>query len=1017
MALVLQFSYAQEKTITGTVTDQDGLPLPGANVTVKGTTTGAQTDFDGNYSISTAVGNKLVYSYVGQKTVERTVGAASTINVVLEQDAQALDEVVVVGFGEQTRKSLTTAVSKVEAEDIKSIATPTISGALQGSANGLQVSQNSGAPGGAFSVRVRGASSINGSNEPLYVVDGVPIITGSIGGGNDDAGGQDNDILANLNFADIESVQILKDASSSAIYGARGANGVVLITTKRGKEGKPSVQINSYTGFQKPIKQYKLFTAGQFYQFADIALEDAFGIEGYASNGAFGPSPATDPDLGFDSLDELYASNWGDDYIDSVYRDGVVEVRQTDVTISGGSEKARYYANFTDFKQEGVLVGQGFDRRSVTFNANFKASDRLDISASTTISESDNSRVNGDNNIYSALTTSVLEFPGEKLYNEDGSFNTSSFGFSNPLQNAIEDQFDSRTFRLFSNLGLTYKLSDNLILSSKANLERIDYKELIYTPATTYRGRGTNGQSTKGIFLVNRWNVTNTLSYSKNLGSNWDLDALVGLVFEGTNQDQSEISSTQIPAGFEYPDAGAVPVTASNFITENKIFSYFGRVGMSWKDKFFIEGTLRADASSAFGQDNQIGYFPAASAAYLISDDEWFKNDVLTTFKLRASWGQTGNQSGIGNFGSRYLAGSAAYTTNPGTAISQLAVPDLSWETTTQTDFGTDLTFFNRLDVSYDYYVKNTTDVLQNRPLRNSSGFETVAANVGEIRNRGHELSLNWRVFENPNGFSWTTQFQVAYLDNEVIALETDAAGEYIPIDSGFASRIAVGEQLGAFYGLEADGVYQSVDEIPTAVRNRGIDIGDVKYVDHNGDGDINANDRVFMGNPLPKWTGNFRNTFKLANFDLSANLQFEEGKEIFNNSLAFAGASGSVTFNKFANQLNYWTPENTDTDIPRPRYGGNQSYNNQDSSRFIEDGSYVRLKEIVLGYTLPSKLLGDNMRLRIFVGGDNLVTWTDYSGLDPEVNTFGNTNASRGTDFFTQGLNKVWKIGLNFNF
>lgn len=1011
LAFVVQITFAQEKTVAGTVTDEEGLPLPGVNVIVLNSNRGAQTDFDGEYEIGVSQGEVLVFSYIGFASQEITVGSANTIDVVLEVDAAALDEVVVVGFGEQTRKSLTTAVATVDGDQIKNIATPTISGALQGSANGLQVSQNSGIPGGSFSVRVRGASSINGSNEPLYVVDGVPILTGSIG--SNALGGQSNDVLSSLNFNDVESIQVLKDASSAAIYGARGANGVVLITTKRGKAGGLNIELNSYTGFQDPIKQYEVFTAGQFYEFGDRAFEDAFGAPGLLSTGAILGTNILEQQ-GFDSLEEMYASDWGDNYLDAIYKDSPAVVRQTDATISGGNQKARFYANFSDFNQDGVIYGQGFKRRGLTFNANFNPTDKLEIDASTSITESKNSRINGDNNIYGALTTSVLEVPGNDLYNEDGTFNTGPFTFSNPLQNALVDKNETGTLRIFTNMGLRYKFNENFNVYSKASLERLDFDELTFTPGTTRRGLPSNGSSRVGLNQINRWNVTNTLNYRDNFGD-FNVTGLLGFAFEGTNNHGTVVLTQQLPAGFEYPSAGAVPITATSSITENKIFSYFSRVGLSYLDKIFVEGTMRADASSVFGAGNQVGYFPAASAAYLISEEDFFRNDVVSSFKLRASWGQTGNQSGIGNFGSRFLAGVATYGPRPGTAISQLGAPDLGWETTTQTNLGVDLTFFDRIDIGYDYYVKESDELLLSRPLRNSSGFTSVAANVGSMRNEGHELSINARIFE--GDFNWTSQFQVAWNDNEITGLQRDAAGESIPIDQGFATRLAVGQPLGAFFALESDGLWQEGDDIPQALLDRGIAPGDVRYVDQDGNGNINANDRVFVGNPNPKITGNFRNTFRFKNFDLSANLQFEEDKDLFNNSNAFGGASGSFIFNKFSNQLDYWTPENTDTNIPRPRFGGQQSYNNQDSDRFIEDASYIRLKEVVLGYTVNPELFGNDISLRIFVGGDNLWTKTDYSGLDPEVNTFGNNNTARGTDFFTQGLNKVYKVGVNLKF
>jgi TonB-dependent starch-binding outer membrane protein SusC len=1011
LVFVVQITFAQSKTVTGTVSDESGLPLPGVNVIVQGTNVGAQTDFDGNYTIKTANGQVLVFSYVGFATQRKTVGAANSIDVTLAVDAAALDEVIVVGYGQQTRKSLTTSVAKVDAEEIQNIATPTISGALQGTANGLQVSQNSGIPGAAFSVRVRGSSSINGSNEPLYVVDGVPILSGSIG--NNAIGGQSNDVISNLNFNDIESIQVLKDASSAAIYGARGANGVVLITTKRGKAGKLNVEVSSYTGLQEEINRYEVFTAGQYYQFGDIAFEDAFGVPGMLSTGMILGTNILDRE-GFGSLEELYAADFGDNYIDAIYKESPAVVRQTNVSLSGGSDKARFYTNFSDFNQDGVIYGQGFKRRSLTFNANFKATDNLDIEASTSVTESENNRISGDNNIYGALTTAVLELPGNDLFNEDGTFNTGPFIFSNPLQNSKVDKNTAKTLRMFSNLGMRYSFNDKVNVYSKASLERLDYNELTFTPATTRRGGASNGDSRVGINLLNRWNVTNTLNYVDTYGD-FDFTGLLGFSFEGTNDNGTVVNTQQLPAGFEYPTGGAVPITAQNDVTENKVFSYFTRLGLSYQDKIFLEGTLRADASSVFGTDNAVGYFPAISGAYVISEEEFMQNDILTSLKLRASWGQTGNSSGLGNFGSRFLASSTPYSGRPGTAISQLGAPDLGWETTTQTDLGVDLTLFGRLDVTYDYYVKQSDDLLLSRPLRNSSGFTSVAANVGSMENIGHELSVNARIFE--GDFSWTSQLQLAWNDNKITSLQTDAAGENIPIDRGFATRLAVGQPLGAFFGLQADGLWQEGEEIPAALAARGISPGDVKYVDQDGSGNIDANDRVFIGNPNPKLTGNFKNIFKFKNIDLSANIQFEEDKDLFNNSNAFGGASGSWLFNKFSNQSNYWTPDNTDTNIPRPRFGGQQSYNNQDSSRLIEDASYIRLKEVVLGYTATPTVLGTNVTLRVFIGGDNLWTDTDYSGLDPEVNTFGNDNASRGTDFFTQGLNKIYKVGFNLKF
>lgn len=1020
LVLLLTFSfaaYSQQKTVSGKVVDNIGAPLPGVSVLVKGTSTGTQTDFDGNYTLSVSQGQVLVFRYIGFKTQEISVGATNTINLQLEEDAQALSEVVVIGFGEKTRKSLTTSVATAKMEDIKGIATSTVTGALQGAITGLQVNQNSGTPGTGFSVRVRGSSSIAGSNEPLYVVDGIPIFSGAIG--DNGFGGQDNDVLATINFADVSSVEVLKDASASAIYGSRGANGVVLITTKRGKSGKVSVEVNSYYGFQEEIDRYDIMTTGEYFRFADTALA-GFNIPAFASRGAFtginqfAAQGFTDP-TDQAQLEAFYALSFGDNFVNKIHKPGTIEVKQTDISISGGTEKATFYANFTDFKQEGVIFGQEFDRRSLRLNVDFKPTDKFNMDAGISVTEADNSRINSDNNIFGAFATSVLETPGATLRDDLGNFTPpTEFSFSNPLQNALDDDSDERTFRVLTNIGMRYFINEHFNVYGRLSLDRLDFKSTRRFSPNSAQGLGANGEIFKEILLVNNWNGLGTLNYRQKFGD-FDVTALAGFSFEGVNTDQTEVDRQNFPFGFKSVINGATVIQGDNFITENKLFSYFGRAGVSYKDKLFFEGTLRADASSRFGNGNQTGYFPAVSGAYVLSEDSWFQNKIVTNMKTRVSWGQTGNQSGIGNFDSFFLTGSVDFAGTPGNAIVQLANPDLKWETTTQTDIGIDLTLFNRIDITYDYYRKDTEDLLLNRPLRNSSGFTTITENVGEMENRGHELSINARIFEGQ--FKWNSQFQISWNSNEVTKLTRDANGEFIPIDSGFASRTAVGQALGAFFGLKADGLYQTLDEIPAAVQARGIRPGDIKFIDLNGDGNITADDRTFIGNPNPGAIGNFRNTFSWKGFDLSANFQFEIQKDIFNATRQFAGATGSAGFNKFKSETNFYTPTNTDTNIPAPRFGSAQSFNNQDSDFFVEEGDYLRLKEIVLGYTLPKKWTGDNYSLRVYVGGDNLYTETDYSGLDPEVNTFGSANVSRGTDFFTQGLNKTVKIGFNLKF
>ncbi|WP_299185570.1 TonB-dependent receptor [uncultured Aquimarina sp.] len=1014
MFFVSSISFAQEKKITGTVTDDNGLPLPGVNIIVKNTSEGTQTDFDGNYSITATTGAILTYSYVGFETKEVTVGSKNNINVSLLVSRATLEEVVVVGFGERARKSLSTSIATVEVDDIVNIATPTVSGALQGTVTGLQVNQNSGTPGAGFSVRVRGASSIQGSNEPLYVLDGVPLLNGTPGGGN--FGGQDNDILSSLNFSDIESIQVLKDASATAIYGSRAANGVVLITTKRGKTGKLKVEINSYLGFQDAIERFDPAPLGEQLRYADIAWDEAIGVP--AGTGLF----STGGILGFNfldasgltTLDELYASDSDVSYVDEIYRSEAV-VRQTDISLSGGSENARYFLQYSDFNQEGVIINQNFARRTLRLNADFKASKFIDIDAGISISETDVSRINSDNNIFGALTTSLLEYPGLPLRDEFGELTRDNFLFSNPIQNALLENSDEVSLRYLTNLGMRVKLLEGLSLYSKISLERLDFRQDRFFPAETAQGAGANGDAFTFQNLFTNWVSNTTLNYNKKFGD-WGLTALAGFSFEGSDTNQTTINTQNFPDGFNQPANGSTLIQADNFNTERRLFSYLSRLGGSYQDKIFIEGTLRADASSVFGQGNQIGYFPAVSAAYIISED--FQSKAITNLKARVSWGQQGNQSGLGNFASRGLVGAVNVADVPGTSIVQVENPNLKWEVTTQTNFGLDISLFNKINLTYDYYIKNTTDLLLNRTFRNSTGFLAITDNIGSIENKGHEIGISADIVRN-DAFSWNSQLNLTFNKNEVTELVRDANGDFLPIDSGFASRVAVGQSLGSFFGLVFDGIYGPGDEIPATLQARGVSEGDVRYVDVNGDGNITPDDRQFIGDPNPELIGNFRNSITYKGFDLSANLQFELGKDIYNNSLAFAGPGSRTIFGKTREGISdYYTADNTDATQPRPREGSLQVFNSQDSSQYVEEGDYLRLKEVVLGYTFNTTLLGvKNTSLRIYVGGDNLLTFTDYSGLDPEVNTFGSDNVSRGTDFFTQGLNKTYKFGVNLKF
>ena len=978
MVLIVQVSFAQSKTITGTVNDDTGLPLPGANVLVKGTTDGTQTDFDGKFSINVNQGQIIVFSYIGFLNQEVTVGSQSSFNINLQTD-NTLEEIVVTAFGEKAAAELTTSISTVSAEEIQNVTTPNIAKAIQGNALGVFGGQASGAPGAAVNILVRGASSLT-SNAPLYVVDGVPIAAGDFSNGA--FGGQSISALSTLNANDIESVSVLKDAAAASIYGARSANGVILITTKK---GKLRVNINHSTGFQEELVRPEVFTSGEYARFVA------------ATNNDFEEDPA-------------FLENEGDNYIDSIYNNNAVTTN-TDTSVSGGNENATFYTSFGSFTQEGVIKGQDYERKNARIattinstNNNFKATG--DIS----FTNENQSRINSDNNIFGALTTSILEQPGNELLNEDGSFNQ-GFIFSNPLQNAVGVISETETTRFIGNLGAEYNFFEGLSTNFRASYSRVDFNERRFFPGNHPNG-APDGNGTLDVNLVETLLLNQTLNYDKNFG-NINFNAIVGYEFQGDQNNAIFLNATGFPEGISFLSAASTPVTTNQNLIREKRFGYFGRTSLDWDKKYFLEASLRADSYSGFGLGERIGYFPSVSGAYIVSNEDWFNSDKFNFLKLKASYGLTGNSNPLGAFGFLSLGGPANVTSNSGTQIVQIANPLLSWESTAQLNLGAELGFFNdRIRLTYDYFEKLTDDVLLNVPLPlSTTGGGGINNNAGEIENIGHEFSLNVNAIK-AKDFNLSFLFNLATLENEVTRIIRDANGDPQPIDVGFATRLDEGQSIGSFFGLIGDGLWQEGDIIPQALVDRGVEAGDVRYVDLNGDGDITDEDRDFIGKGIPGITGNFRLSFNYKNFDFTANTNFALDYQIYNNTLAFAGSSGSRTFNKFKSQLNYWTPTNTNTDLPRPRSGALQAYNNQDSSRFIEDGDYFRLKEIVLGYTVRNIKWFESIR---FYGSiDNLFTITDYSGFDPEASTFGAVNTAFSTDFFTQGLNRVIKLGVN---
>ncbi|MAU17589.1 MAG: hypothetical protein CMH46_18840 [Muricauda sp.] len=1007
LVLCMSFSYGQEKTISGNVTDQNGLPLPGVSILVVGTSNGTQTDFDGNYTLTAANGQVLRFSYIGQKTIERTVGSSNIINVQMEEDAQALEEVVVTGYGTTSKKKVTTSISQVKSEDVQKVSTANISGALQGNATGIQVSQASGAPGGEIRLRVRGATSINGSNSPLYIVDGVQIETSATV--SDSFGGQQNSALSSINPNDIESIEILKDAASAAIYGSRGSNGVVIITTKKGKAGKPTISVGSYVGFQNPVNKYDVSNYGEWLKYGDDYYAEAYGTGAWSGNTGLSAS----------ELEDFYESvaDQGDDYMDAIYKDNAV-VRGLDVSISGGSDKTKYFIAGNSYNQEGVILGQSYLRESFRMNLSQDFTDKFRFIGGVSITDEDQSLVNGDNNIYGVLSTAILESPGNNIYNEDGTFDSSSWLFSNPVQNALENEANGETFRVLVNAEFQYDLFDWMTFTSKWGMDNLDFYQKTYLPSTSTRGAGSNGYAEDRQRVIRRLMTTQGLLIDKNF-SDFNVGGFLGFEYNGrhsriTIAERTGFASTLL----KNVSSGATVTNSDGTYVEDNLVSYIARASLSYKNKYLLEASMRADGSSKFGPNNKYGYFPSVSAGYIVSEEDWFRNDVLTFLKLRGSYGVTGNDTGIGSYDALAGVGAVSYAGTVGTAITTIGNPDVKWEETTQINIGASLGFWNdRITLEYDYFDKETNDLLLAVPLPGNTGFGVavdgstagIYSNVGSMTNKGHEFGLSADIFTG-NDFTWSTSIGVSTLDNEVTSLDGNA-----PFTRGFVSRIEEGAPLGAFYVLEADGLYQEGDDIPAALAADGVSAGDVKYVDQNDDGIINDEDYIIGGSPWADYTAHWKNTITYKGFDLDFLWAMSEGNEVFNATLQFAGSATNPYYGKFKSQLDYWTPDNTGSNLPRPNLA-TASHNNYDSTRFVEDASWIKLRNVTLGYTLPSGIMGLDS-VRFYVSGDNLLLFTDYSGIDPEVNYSGASAVTSGTDFLTQGGNKVWKFGVNITF
>lgn len=969
-----------QKVVKGKVIDEKGNPIPGANIIAQGTKVTAQTDGDGNFEINVPDNvTKLVVTYIGMEEQEVAIGSAP-LRIVLKEVGQKLDEVIVVGYGTQKKKDLTGSVSSIGKESLNLGGTTTnVASALQGRASGVQVQQNSFAPGSSPSIVIRGGNSINTTNEPLYVVDGFISDAGKT-----------------ISPNDIEDIQILKDASAAAIYGSRGGNGVVLITTKKGKSGKLQIEADISDGIQNIIHTPSLLN-GQ--QYADI--QNAIAIE----NGKPLIFPVSFP---------IANTNW----FKLATRQGSVKNRS--INFSGSDKTSKFFLSGNYINQEGVLRNTEFDRYSIRMGAEKKFSDKITVGSNFygAISHSNNSDYS--DGILSPLFSIQTAPPSIPVYNADGSYFKYQ-GKDNAFALLMEPTNKLINRLINGNMFVDYEIVKNLTYHFGAGAEFRSSTEDKYTPRTLSSGAALRGVGSEETISNLRWITDNYLTYKLALGEH----AFTVLLGTSNQKDYSERLKASA-SGFanDYLTSNSLgdgeitykPITQK---AESKLKSYFGRLNYSYGDKYLATFTLRDDESSKFPENHRKGYFPSAALAWKVSNESFMKNlDVFSNLKLRASWGITGNDR-IEDYA--YLGTYQSYgtTLSPGVFVGGtepkiLPNPNLTWESTTQTDLGLDMGFLNgRINTTIDVYRKVTDDLLLNLPIGLEYGFNTIRANAGKMQNQGFELGINSTNVKNDN-FSWNSAFNIAFNKQKVVSLANGVSSIFSSTanPSGVVSgreftKLEPGKELGLFFGFEYAGVIKTGEVYAPQPNSKP---GDPKYTDINGDGKITPEDRKYMGNSTPKFIAGFSNDFRYGNFDLTVFFQGAFDYSLYNMSRMVSESTTGT------DALNRWVKNtNENTDVPRQGYYAS-TYGSYVNSRFIENATYVRLKNVSIGYNIPSSALRqakfiDNIRL--YASGQNLATFTKYSGNDPEVNGHSGSNTGGGIDFNSFPASRNFVLGL----
>lgn len=1017
---MVSFTAIAQKTVTGKVTDgTTGEGLPGVTVTVKGGKTTTTTSNDGTFSISVpSDGSVLVFSYVGYSPQEVSA-RSSNFNIAMAQAKSDLNEVVVVGYGTTVKRELTGAIGKLKGKEVENMPVPNLNQAIQGRIAGVFVESQNGKVGEGIRVRIRGSGSVNSSNQPLYVVDGVPLASGAIGAS-----------VADINFNDIESFEVLKDAAAAAIYGSRAANGVVMITTKRGKAGKTQFNLGAQIGSNQPTNKRGFLNAQEYVEFFKAAGRGAAEYHMRPDGG--------NNWMEFDDLNDAYAyfdriingrldrySGWrpfrgGKDWrtgeVNTPWEDLAFQDAQTgqlELSAQGGNEKTKFFVGGNITSQDGILVGNHFQRMSIRLNLDHQVNNWLKLGVTSSLAKITRDRV-PDDNAFSTPMQIVALSPITPVRDSLGRlFDRPVTTYYNPL---IEIEEATRRTNGFRNQGSMYaeaKIISGLTFRTELGLDMIIQNEENWWGPRTLVGIATpaaSGAASSYWFRNARWMTNNFLTYNKQLSDKHRINIVGGMSYENLEERETLVE------GQDFPDISlttirstAVKSDGDGRLFENNLYSYFGRANYVFNDKLLVGASVRNDADSRFGTNYKNGTFWSASLGYILTDEEFLKGfTALSLLKPRISYGTSGNNTGLGFYQARTQYGAVTYGTASGLRVTNFGNDDLRWEKVGMFNVGVDFGFFdNRLTGEFDYYDKRTSDMLLSVPVPSPSGTTSVLGNIGEMSNKGFELTLN-SVNVATRDFRWSTSFNVARNRNRLEKLDGEQQ-EILPNDARFANALIVGQPIGIFYApkflganpLNGDPQYLGADGRPTR-----------EYDDAQ---------RMIIGDPNPDWIGGITNTISYKGIELNFLFQGVFGNQVQDGAGGFMSASGDWFDNQTRDQLNAWKAPGDVTMVPQARLNWLGDFPTPSiSSRYVYNADYVRLRNLTLSYTLPQKVMGKIglNSARFYVTGVNLLTFTKYPGWDPEVNTdyrAGNVNA--GSDFYAAPQIKSVAFGLNVGF